>query len=252
MEVFIMENVKNEIETYCPIFSGFFETIWNVDYSYIEDIIRQEREEKNLTENFSDVSDFFDNEKYEDDIIKNIIDVIAYELSLDVEKIEYQKTNRPKTYNFSNDSIDVKIIPNETRIQAFIYAHKQEFSDYLKNKYTSYDGFMSSYSNEFIEWQKDTKDFTDFSKNGHILGSILDFIAIVKGITEHKIYEDVMEKISIYDYIDFEKALSIFCSCCNGIVKHEGILSDLKKYQDIKGENPSLVYCEECFQNLRG
>jgi len=190
-----------KIETYLPIFSGFYNTIWQMDYSYIENFIKEERKEKRL---FSEI-DFGDLEinfkQYERDIIESLCEVVSNKMNTFINSIKLQEINNPKTYNFTNDSADILIDVNIDEIKYFIYKHKDKFKEYLKNRYTSCDGFISHYSNDFELWKSDTKDFQDFSINGHYLGSILDFIANIIKINEIDLYEDVIENICILEYV---------------------------------------------------
>ena len=74
-----------------------------------------------------------------------------------VEEIEIEKVCSPKFYNFSNDSINVKVTfsaENIRNIKNFIQENQEAWKKYLKETYTSYDGFISHHSNnsESDEW----------------------------------------------------------------------------------------------------
>lgn len=189
-------------ETYLPIFSGFYgNTLWEIDYNYIEDFINQDRKELGLYSDY-DINDInIDNSAYELDIVKNFCDVLPEFMSDFIISIELQKIISPKKYNFYNDSANVIIDVNIENIKNFIYSNKEKFIEYLKLKYTSCDGFISHYDNDFTSWEIDTKNFTDFNIDSHRLGSVLDFIANVLDIDEFSIYESIIENISIFSYI---------------------------------------------------
>jgi len=51
-------------------------------------------------------------------------------------------------------------------------------------------------------WESDTKNFTDFNKNEHILGSILDFIANILKIDNYTLYSDIFESIDVLSYVE--------------------------------------------------
>src|SRR5208282_6264854 len=122
-------------------------------------------------------------------------------------------------YNFSNDSIDVEVIPKVKAIKEFIYKNKESYEKYLKARYTSYDGFMSHYDNDFTSWQTMTKNFTEFSVNGHVLGSILEFICIKENITENDLYEDIFSNMSLSDYIsNLNTVGNPSCNQCHAII----------------------------------
>lgn len=176
-------------KTYLPIFSGFYETIWQFQYDNLEYDIKEERKQKGLNSEIDFLDLNIDNKQYEYDIVENLCDVIQKELSTFVNSIELEKICSPKEYNFYNDSADVIIDVNADKIKDFIYTNKEKFTEFLKRRYTSYDGFISSYKNDFESWETDTKNFTDFNIDGHRLGSVLDFISIMLSIKEFDLYE---------------------------------------------------------------
>lgn len=237
-----------KIETFLPIFSGFYETIWQ---GYTEDFtynLNNDREEKGLKPIDYDILEI-DYKGYEVDIVKQLCHIIAKELQDYVEKIEYQELKSPKEYNFYNDSVNVTIIPKVKDIKTFIYNHLADFKEFLKQRYTSYDGFISYYKPDFNKWKEDTRDFEDYSVNTHYLGAILDFIAIKEDITEYKLFEDI-EK-NEYDYItNLDEVLNAHsCDKCQSIIKEITILETKEKYKTIQGKNP-LCYCQKCLNKL--
>jgi hypothetical protein len=196
-----------QYETYLPIFSGFYGTMFEFDYENIEYQIQQDRKEKGLLSDFDELD--IDNSQYEKDIVLKFCEVLQKELNHFVNKIELQSIYNPKEYNFANDSANVLIDININEISSFIYANKSAFETFLNGRYTSYDGFISHYNNDFESWEKDTKGFTDFSIDGHRLGSILDFIARMNDIKEYDIYENVIENIDTFEYIkNYEELLN--------------------------------------------
>ena len=238
-----------KIETYLPIFSGFYNTIWQYDDESAIYFINQEREEKNLN-NITWEHLEIDYPQYEEDIVKGLCDIIQDKLSDYVEKIELQKIQSPKEYNFKNDSVDVIIIPKIENIQKFIYDNKKKFKEYLKNRYTSYDGFISHYDNDMESWEADTNNFTNWDVNGHYLGSILDFISNMLEIKEIDLYYDV--EIDNLGYItNLDDILSCFtCNKCNEIIKDDNIINSINKYKDIMKKYPNKILCSECLENI--
>jgi len=179
--------------TYLPIFSGFdYNSMFSFDYSAIEYELQEERKQKGL---FSEV-DFnkldIDYKSYEENIAEKLCCQIAIALSDFIEGINFQ--------GLAKNSVDVSIDIKEKEIASFIYTNKEKFCEYLKKRYTSYDGFFSWYSNDFDVWESETKKFSDFNKNGHYLGSILNFIAGQEGIKEEG-FADILENIYIFDYV---------------------------------------------------
>ena len=118
--------------------------------------------------------------------------------------------------------------------------------------YTSYDGFISSYSNNFREWKQDTKDFTDYNINTHYLGSILHFICFILDINENDLYYDVMENISIWDYLINEKQCynTPNCDYCKKFIEDPSILASINKYKNIMNKYPNKILCKNCIANI--
>lgn len=244
-----MENtITQKINTYLPIFSGFYNTIWNFQEENVIYNINDNREVEGDI-NFEHLE--IDYVKYENDVAKQLCEVIKDKLSDYIENIEFQKIYSPKTYNFSTDSIDVSIIPNIENIKKFIYAHKNEFNQYLKNKYTSYDGFISHYDNSFEAWEDDTQSFNDLNINSHALGSILDFIAHISELEEVNIYEYVMENIYYDNYVENYELLenALICHTCDKLIDDNNIIKQVDKYKDIMNKYPSKVLCIDCLEN---
>ena len=178
--------------------------------------------------------------------------MIKDELSDYIEGIEFEDIYYPKQYNFTNNSIDCIVIPNIEKIKNFIYENKEAFCEYLKERYTGYDGFIPSYSNEFETWEAETKNFTNFSINGHCLGSILDFIALKLEIEEINLYYNI--KDGCFDELEYIENLDIIlsmpiCSKCDKMIENTDIMESIEKYKKVMGKNPSTIHCKECLEN---
>ena len=178
-----METTK--FETFLPLFPGFYNTYLESDDAETSelDYINEQRAENGLEPIEWDKCEFYYDE-YRQRVSKAYTNAVEHELkSLGlVNNIEFQELISPKEYNFSTDSIDVEIDVNIENLQKYIAENKQKFIEYLKEKYTSCSGFISSYSTDFDVWSEDTDTFTNFECNGHYLGSILDFILDNEGI----------------------------------------------------------------------
>ena len=192
MEVLKMKNIY---ETFLPMFNGFScGSYFEIDYDYIEECINEDRKNKGLYSDI-DINDVkIDYARYENDIAKSFCDILKSELSDFILDIELQKIVK------NSADVKIKIIPAE--VKSFIYLHKEKFCEFLKKRYTSYDGFFSHYANDFETWETDTKNFTDFSCNGHYIGAILEFIAIQENVRESDIAQDILENVFVFDYIE--------------------------------------------------
>lgn len=236
-----------KISSFLPVFNGFYNTIWSYDNNIIN-YINDNRRDENLKDiNFDHLD--IDYKNYEIKLSKKLCEVIKNKLSDFVENIIYENIYSPKEYNFSTDSINCIIIPKIDNIKKFIYEHKEDYIIYLKERYTSCDGFISHYSNDFDTWEFDTNNFTKLDIDSHCLGSILQFISEFLEIDNLSIFYAM--EIDYFNYINNIDQLdnTPICSNCEKFIENEKILNDLKKYNENIGKNPSLIYCNECMHN---
>lgn len=180
-------NTQTEIKTFLPVFNGFYGSIWE-DYLTSDG----EAEHYKLDENFDFLS-YVDYNKYFNNLSNQFCNILESELKEFIHSIKFEELISPKFYNYTNDSINCIINPNTEKIKEYIFNNKEQFSKFLKEKYTSRDGFYSSHSNNFEEWAELTNNFEDLNSNSHYLGSILNFIAENEGITEECLIYGVID-----------------------------------------------------------
>lgn len=199
------------IKTWLPLFSGFYYSTFEPD-NEIDDYLYNLNNEPN---EFNRVIEWdnldFDFENYQNDVAKFCCKFVEYELShLGINSIEFEDISSPKYYNFSNDSINCTISINPQIISEYIYKNSNSFIEYLRDNYTNYDGFISSYSNSFGEWAYITNNFTDFENcHEHYLGSILQFICQNEELTEFMIFEEWYQNHWIGEYITIKEIETI-------------------------------------------
>lgn len=173
--------MNRKFETYLPVFSGFYNTFWEYD--------EDQREYEN-----SEV----DYEKYQKDIVIGICRTLPDYLSC-VNSIELQEIISPREYNFANDSANVIINVDVTELRNLIFENEEYFREYIKDHYTSYDGFISHHSNSFEDWTVETERFTNFKEDSHKLGSLLTALFYLDGEEESDFAERVKELNGIYE-----------------------------------------------------
>lgn len=199
----------NKIETWAPVFPGFYGTIWEMDdeseiYNLNEDVPEGGKE---ITYDDLDI----DNTKYMYDVCKeftNVLSDILSERIQPIEKIEMQKVVSPRWYNFSNDGIDIavhvtSISDMQQWILGYIKKHKQEWDTYLHEHYTSCPGFISSFPNNAEGWRAETENYTKL--DSHYLGAILQFYCQVEQIEEQELYYQTMESIYVGEYVSVKE-----------------------------------------------
>lgn len=184
-----------KVSTWLPLFNGFYGTIWESDSDedmVIENIneLRKERGLPPIT--WDDVE--FDYDGYRSCVAYAVTNAVGEELKRTglIQAYKLEKLVSPREYNFSNDSINVQftLAPrNQAAIKAYLEKHVKAFDAYLKDRYTSYDGFMSSYSNRIADWMG---ELDHNLQAAHQLGSILNFILKHENqISEYFIYNHV-------------------------------------------------------------
>ena len=188
-------NIVKSIPTWLPIYSGNYGTIWEDAPNEEREIdwINEQRAEKNLNPiEFDDIE--FNYADFYNDLAELITDEIENELKEFVYSVKFNKLESPREYNFTNDSIHCEIKPKIKAIREYIESNFDKWSKYLKDNYTSYDGFYSHHSNssESDEWQIDKA-----CKDRHKLGAILNFIGLNEGIDEWDIYDNVIGNVSM-------------------------------------------------------
>jgi len=180
------------VNTWLPVFPGFYGTYFESEDKEVSEIdyINSERKEKGLSELDFDRFDFDYKEYMNDASISacEFIEAILIEKNC-VTEVNFQSVSSPKYYNFSNDSINIEVVITEDNfktIAALIIENINLFKEYLKDNYTSYDGFISHYSNDSVNWLTDMKDTIQGS---HECGAVLNFIVCCLCDLEDPVYE---------------------------------------------------------------
>ena len=159
-----------------PIFPGFYNTIFEGNEEGEIEYYMQETGNDDL--GYDDID--FDYESYNDNAVLYCVDWVQTELNdlgFNIEVKNYS-LHSPKYYNFSNDSINCDYHFNNDellRVISYLTRNKEEFAKYIKDRYTSRSGFISSYSNDANDW---IADLVDFDNDNHKFSSILQFILI--------------------------------------------------------------------------
>lgn len=215
----IQENKIFEIETYCPCFVGFYNTLLSTfddsyieqswDYEYIESKINNP-ELSNKIHDFimSNYTDYFNYKELHEAISKQVVNYFNEYNYFSKEvyfKMEFESLYSPKYYNYETDSINVKIQINNMfieKLKVFISDNIDDFQNFITDRYTSHSGFISHYSNNYKDWLE-YLNIETLQNNAHYLGSFLDFYFdnIEQDITD-SIYNYCHEYFICNGYID--------------------------------------------------
>ena len=179
-----------KFEIYAPLFHGFYNTIWEPD---------TEQEECELLHGQTLE---FDNKDYQNSIGEGYCDAVKEQLEEYITEIKFLSIESPREYNFTNDKIVCEVKLSKTNLDSLgqlIYDNKREFEEYLKENYTSYDGFISFISSDFEDWEEDTKKFRYFEDVRYLQG-VFKFALIIDGIDQEYLYNEVHQSDNRRDY----------------------------------------------------
>lgn len=169
-----------------PQFEGFYcsnlESIIDMELEMIQE--ERTEDEKNhfwLKSDYSDVfltmaKEWF-SEFESETLFYNDIDI----------SLEWDSMTSPKEYNFQTDRIFAQISESDAR-KLFNMVDKERLANVIKERFTSYDGFISFYSNDLNEWLE--KPLTEWDCNE--LGTLL-LACLPDNATDNLIYCDFQE-----------------------------------------------------------
>ena len=228
----ILEKINTEdlikVETYCPCFTGFYGTsLGEIDIE--EDYVFDNAYKVN-SNILSKVMDIIQNKtdytKLQEGISQQVVDYFNILFEQDNKEIvfTYQSLSSPRYYNYSNDSINIEITSTKQflkELEEYINTNINKFSSYIKERYTSYDGFSSFYSNDYKEWLTYLNKET-LESNEHYLGTFLEFYFAEE-------YNDISE--DMYDYCHEQCIGNGFAFEC---VDWEAVRKELNEFYDIE------------------
>ncbi len=158
-------------KTYLPLFRGFYGSIW-------EDPCFDGEEEIFDLPDGVEFYEFVDWKSYHEAVAKSLCEEVSELLSDFVSAIKFESVVSPKEYNYSSDSINCEVTFDKRLVGSYLSSNNEAFKEYIKNNYTSYDGFISHYSDDSVEWLK------GWWSDPHKVGSVLQFICENEGYEE--------------------------------------------------------------------
>lgn len=182
-----------EIESFIPVFSGFYNTGFDI-FEYMD-------EEDNERLDNGDVE--IDYDAFNRDasvVLSDIVENVLRNNGINLNVIP-QDIISPKYYNYSNDCANcIYEVDNEVilKIISIVIENYDLFDDYLKRKYTSCSGFISSYPNDPKDWLV----FDEIISSSHLFGSILEFLLVgVFGFNESEMMMWFCDEMWYGDYL---------------------------------------------------
>lgn len=161
----------NKFETFCPLFPGFYGTVFEYDNEGSD--IDNYNEENGTDLGYDDFD--FNYPEYRQRVAKAFVSRLENELTqfLPV-KINYQELVSPREYNFANDSINVSVELDLNQLLGLIRERKEKAQGYFREKYTSCSGFISFHSPYLGDWLNASYILAE---PAHRIGALLDCLA---------------------------------------------------------------------------
>ena len=190
-----------KVQTFLPVFNGFYNTLFEdlIDNA-VDNQIEYYNEQKGTELNYDDFN--FDFITLQNEICKDAVSKIEEKLNeIGINcKIIYENLISPREYNFSNDSINIKInFKKFSQVIEILEQNYDSFAQYIKDHYTSCSGFISSYSSYASDWMEDLRE--DAENEAHKVGAVLDFI--LQEVEEYKpedLYFELCENAYFVEY----------------------------------------------------
>jgi hypothetical protein len=195
-------------KTFLPVFSGFYDNFnFEPNFEQQIDYIHEQRAENKLPV-ITDIDLDFDYTKFNQDVSKELCDYIETEFNNDSDvKISIKVS--PRFYNYGNDSINSEIECDLDVLLQICNNHLEQFTQYVSDNFTSYDGFSSFHSNDVNDWL-DVEYINDNTE--YRIGAILDFICKeIYEISEPNLYDLDICDSNYFTNIDYWLEFNPYC-----------------------------------------
>ena len=161
-----------QLEINFPLFEGFYNSYLDLS----ENIEVGEGEEYSMDEEQFNEIDWKDTNN---NVSKFYLEYIKDELKdffneIGIINLDFVKVNSPKYYNYSIDKLVCNIEVNKNKLLTELQKYSFEaWRQFLKDNFTSYDGFISFYPNDPNEWTELIQQ--NFDTDNIIIETLLQF-----------------------------------------------------------------------------
>lgn len=150
------------------LFPGFYEScLYNSDMLYF----MSENDEDGKEWDFVEPNGYAE---YEIAVCKKCIEDIMdlMENNDAITDMQFKEINSPREYNFTTDKLVCEVEIDLDKLRKYCYeTEREKFEEYLKENYSSYDGFISFIPNNVKEFEQE-KDDTDVMIDFYILSHL--------------------------------------------------------------------------------
>ena len=143
--------------------------------------------------------DNFDNSKYVakiESIATHFLDGTHEADGIKID-IKVGKIYSPSYYNFATDQIDLDVDYNKDQLLAYAEENMDNFNEYLKENYSSYDGFNSFTANNYSDWVEDFKN-----DNEQSVGAVLTYLFRDEEMQDQFMNEVYNSEVYYWDFVD--------------------------------------------------
>jgi hypothetical protein len=192
---------ESELEFEVPGFWGFYNTNYtyngDLEYMFFNDPDSLDKKTKELYQRFIDYEmdwqidqDFIENvcKAYVDSFNNTMSEVLPH-----WNPATFNLCCMPKYYNYESDRCFAKsVFSNDVidDIETYLKNHRDNFIEYLRNRFTSYDGYFSNYSNRIEDWE-----IPIYKMDYNELGAVIHFIMKDSGVNVDAINCDALEQL---------------------------------------------------------
>lgn len=127
---------------------------------------------------------------------------------------EFEGIDSPREYNFTTDKLVVNMKAKSESIQFLVHycinQHRTQFDKYLKDNFSSYDGFWSFWPNNVPDWwKKMCEEDLSAADLGFMIVNMIEFVLEYTWEEMDEPYlvlsQDALDNIYASEYIDFDK-----------------------------------------------
>ena len=153
------------------IFEGFYESnLFNSDTEYyLNEYLQDDEHSKTYEIDFIPYCESV--ASYAVELLKDYC--ILFQENKIIKEMKYISLDSPRFYNYTTDKLNIEIDFNINKLKRFIKNNKTDFNLYLKDNFTSYDGFISFIENNYNDFMN--KLYSDSTEKARNLNVMLEY-----------------------------------------------------------------------------
>ena len=187
---------KEYVNNSLVVFEGFYESnLFNSDTEYHLNQLSQDEDNQKTYEITGDNFKNYEKkvcELHADSLEEVISDDNLYNNTNIVKSIKFLSMSSPKYYNFTTDKLHLLVNFNPTKLKKYCFNDNNiDFNIYLKNNFTSYDGFISFIDNNIRDFINTYNTNTD--KKDMYIDIMLEYY-FIRAIFDNKLYVTIIDK----------------------------------------------------------